>query len=270
MDLFEELQNLMIKYHFRPSKKLSQFYCINEALLRFLANSAKLKETDIVLEVGPGTGFLTKILLEKCKVVAVEKDEIMIELLKDKFEKEIKEGKLELVHGDILLQDFDKLKVNKIVSLPPYHLSSDLTIKIILSSIEKAVIVFDTGYVEKLTAFEGMKEYNASTVLANLNAKIEVLETIDKMSFFPKPNCQSVVIKMDFDRKETSKEFYVFLKELFRHKNKNLSRGLKQSYPALEKEKIITKTNFDELKYATEKVYALPVEKLLEIYKEVK
>ena len=261
----------MIKYHFRPEKKLSQFFCINEALLLFLQKSANLKKDDIVLEVGPGTGFLTRVLLEKSHVVAVEKDEIMIDLLKVKFEKEIEAGKLILVHGSIIDQDLDKLKVNKIVSLPPYHLSSDLVNQLTLSKIKKAILVLDTGFVEKLTAFEGLSEYTALSAFVNLNSKVNVLERISKTSFFPKPNCQSAVIEIDFDRKEKSKDFFVFVKELFRHKNKDLSRAIKQTNPFL-KNKLKKEINPEKIsqKMLGEKVYSFSPKKLLEIYKTIK
>jgi 16S rRNA (adenine1518-N6/adenine1519-N6)-dimethyltransferase len=270
MDLFEKLQELMIKHHFRPEKKLSQFYCINEALLRYLTNKAELTDKDVVLEVGPGTGFLTKFLLEKNKVVAVEKDSNMVELLSKEFEKEISEKKLTLIEGDILEQDFSKLGVNKVVCLPPYHISSSLLTKIILSELDLALIVLDIGFIEKVLSFEGCMNYNALTVLTNLNAKGEVLEKIEPHSFFPKPNCVSGVLKLEFDRKNNSKEFLAFLKELFRHKNKDLSRSLKQALPFLEKEKIIkSKIDFSNLKYSSQKVYSLTGEELLEVFEEL-
>ena len=167
--------------------------------------------------------------------------------------------------------DYDKLGITKVVSLPPYHLSTELTIKIMLSqTIKNCVIVYDSGFIEKLTAFEGMREYNSLTVLANLNAKVEVIETIEKTSFFPSPNCQSVVVGIDFDRKENSREFFLFLKELFRYKNKDLAKALKQSLPVLTKDKLISKTNFSELINSTDKVYALPVEELKNVYDTLK
>ena len=268
MALFEELQSLMVKYRFRPEKKLSQYFCINEALLRFLAIKAELKSTDVVIELGAGTGFLTKFLLEKCKVIAIEKDEVMIALLQEKFKQEIIDGKLELIKGDFLEQDIDKLGANKIVSLPPYHISSEIVAKTILSNIKQAIFVFDTGFIEKIIAFEGFKEYSALTVFLNVNAKVEVLEKIEKSSFFPNPNCVSTVIKMNFDRQNNSKEFYAFLKEIFRHKNKDFSRALKQSRNYLEKQIKINKKIVDEMNF-TEKVYAIPPEEFLDIFEDM-
>jgi len=273
MDLFEDLQGLMIRHHFKPDKKLSQFFCVNEALLQFLVNEAKLSPKDTVLEIGPGTGFLTKRLLEKCRVVAIERDEIMTELLSKEFEKEILSGKLRLINSDVLETDIDALGVNKIVSLPPYHISSKLVGKIVLTnSIDLAVLVFDTGFVQKLIAFEGLSEYGSLSAFLNLNAKVEALEKIEAGSFFPTPNCVSEVVKMTFARKNNSNEYLTFLKELFRHKNKDLNRGLIQALVFLVKEigwKMEYEKKFSKLKSTDKKVYALSPKELLDVYEEV-
>lgn len=272
MDLFSKLQDLMIKYRFRPQKKLSQFFCINQALLLFLINKAELKKNDVVLEVGAGTGFLTQLLLTKSKVVAVEKDPIMFELLQKEFEKEINDKKLILINEDILEQDFNKLNINKIVSLPPYHISSELLYKITSSNIEKAILVLDVGFVEKITSFEGYTTYNALTVFVNLNSKLSILEKVSPNSFFPKPSCVSAVLEMNFNTKNNSREFFIFLKELFRHKNKDLHRGLKQAHRFLSQrlnwnEK--QEKKFNLLKNSKEKIYSIEPKELLKIFEEL-
>ena len=273
MTLFEELQGLMIKYHFRPDKKMSQFFCTNEALLQFLAIEAKISKKDVVLEIGPGTGFLTKRLLEKGKVVAIEKDEIMYDLLSAEFADDIASGKLRLFFGDALEKDFDALGVNKIVCLPPYHISSKILAKACLSkNIEKALIVFDSGFVEKIVAFEGFTEYGSLTAFLNLNAKAQVLEKIEASSFFPAPNCVSEVVQIDFKRKNDTIEYFTYLKELFRHKNKDLHRALSQALPFLISEigwKASYEPTFKKLKLTGKKVYALSPQELLAVYEEV-
>jgi len=270
MTLFEELQGLMVKYRFRPEKKLSQFFCVNEALLQYLVNEGKLSPKDTVLEIGPGIGFLTRKLLDtSCKVVAIEKDETLYEALGQEFAKEIKSGKLKLICADALEENFDKLGITKVVSLPPYHISSELVSKITFSKAKRAVMVFDKGFVEKLSAFEGFTEYGYLTAFVNLNAKVEVKESIEASSFFPAPNCVSSVVTFDFAAKNNSKEYFAFLKELFRHKNKDLQRALKQAAPFLQKTlewKENIEVKFDKLKFANKKVYAMSPQELLKAY----
>jgi 16S rRNA (adenine1518-N6/adenine1519-N6)-dimethyltransferase len=277
MSLFEKLQDLMLKYHFRPEKKLSQFFCINEALLVYLVNQAKLEKGDVVLEVGPGTGFFTRKIVDKAKkvgakVIAIEPDPTMLGLLREEFAGELESGDLKLIEGDALEADYVSLKVNKIISLPPYHISSDLLSKIGLTKgIEKVILVLDRGFVQKLIAFEGLSEYVALTALINLNSKVEVLEdVIEQSSFFPAPNTISSVVKLDFDTKNNSQEYFVFLKELFRHKNKDLQKSLRQSFNFLHQRLGWKEKEFDEkilrLKNAQKKVYLLSPQELLEAY----
>jgi len=269
---FDKLQELMLKYRFRPEKKLSQFFCINEALIRYMVQKANLKKEDIVLEVGPGTGFLTRELLTKCKVVAIEQDSNMVELLNSEFKEEINSGKLKIINNDALEEDYEELGITKVVSLPPYHISSALISKIVSSKIKKAILVLDRGFIDKLTAFEGLTEYGWLSVYANLNSKIEVLEqNVEASSFFPSPNCLSVLIMLDFDEKNVSKDFVLFLKELFRHKNKDLSRGLKQSATILEKELKIK--NLDKkislLKNSDKKIYLHSPQELNKVFEKL-
>ncbi len=275
--LFDQLQDLMIKHHFRPEKKLSQFFCINEALLQYLVNQAHLKKGDVVLEIGPGTGFLTRIMLDRAKkveakVVAIEMDENMHALLLELFSEEISKGELNLVLGDALEADLEALKINKVVSLPPYHISSALLSKITLTrGIEKAILVLDRGFVDKVIAFEGFTEYGSLTALVNLNAKAEILENnIAPQSFFPAPNCQSSVLLLDFNVKNNSSEYFTFLKELFRHKNKDLQKALRQSIGFLSKSlkwdgKEI-EASIASMPFAQKKVYLLAPNELLKVY----
>lgn len=281
MTLFEDLQDLMVNNHFRPEKKLSQFFCINEALLIFLLNKVDLKKGDVVLEIGPGTGFFTKLLLEKSKkvgarVVAIEFGENMYELLKKKFEKEISNNELELVFGDALKFNWEDFKINKIASLPPYHISSSLLSKVILTNgLSKAVLILDKGFVDKIVSFEGLTEYGALTAMINLNSKATVVESnIAPQSFFPTPNCQSAVLQLDFEYKNNSEEYFVFLKEIFRHKNKDLQKSLKQSSAFLSKslewDKELIESKISFFKNAQKKVYLLSPEELLNVFDYLK
>lgn len=275
--LFDQLQDLMIQNHFRPEKKLSQFFCINEALLHFLVNRATLKEGDVVLEIGPGTGFLTRIMVDRAKkigakVVAIELDENMYNLLLVLFSAEITKGELVLILGDALDQKLEELKINKVVALPPYHISSALLSKITLTSgIEKAILILDRGFVDKAVAFEGFTEYGALTAFVNLNAKAEVLENaISPQSFFPVPNCQSAVLELDYNMKNNSMEYFTFLKELFRHKNKDLQKALRQSIGFLAKslkwDAKDIEAKISDMPYAQKKVYLLAPQELLKVY----
>src|ERR1035437_6047054 len=90
----------------QAKKSLGQNFLKNKGVLDRIVETGELSDTDSVLEAGPGEGVLTEKLLEKgCKVIAVEKDHRLIDLLNEKFEKEIKNGQFTLIEGDILAFD---------------------------------------------------------------------------------------------------------------------------------------------------------------------
>ena len=84
--LFNELCNLMIKYSFKPEKKLAQYFLVDEKVINFLVENAKINKNDIVVEIGAGCGFITRELIKKCKkLIAYEVDEKLQNLLKEEF-----------------------------------------------------------------------------------------------------------------------------------------------------------------------------------------
>ncbi|MFA6268514.1 MAG: rRNA adenine N-6-methyltransferase family protein, partial [archaeon] len=135
----------------------------------------------------------------------------------------------------------------------------------------KVILVLDRGFVQKLTAFEGLTEYVALTVLVNLNAKVEIVEDIiEQSSFFPAPNCISSVVQLDFDIKNNSRGFFVFLKELFRHKNKDLQKSLRQSYGFLGKKFNWSEKDYEQkiqgLDLPQKKVYLMSPPEFLKVF----
>src|SRR3989344_2743454 len=99
-------------------KSLGQNFLRSKSALRAMVEAGKIREGEMVLEIGPGRGALTEKLLEAgASVVAVEKDEALIPILREKFAKEISEKRFFLIHADILdLSASDILKANKLTS----------------------------------------------------------------------------------------------------------------------------------------------------------
>ena len=105
--------------YFRAKKSLGQNFLKSEIALKTMVSSADIHNTDTVLEIGPGYGALTKYLLETAKqVIAVEKDDNLFAWLSDNFKTEIAEGKLRLIHKDILEFKLSDAGLEKTKSLP--------------------------------------------------------------------------------------------------------------------------------------------------------
>jgi 16S rRNA (adenine1518-N6/adenine1519-N6)-dimethyltransferase len=118
------LKNILEKYEIHPQKKFGQNFLINEKNVEQIISAAELSSNDIILEIGPGLGTLTQKLCQKAKkVIAVEKDERMVAILK----KTLKEYKnVEIIHGDILKVQSSKLKVKsyKVVGSLPFYIAT--------------------------------------------------------------------------------------------------------------------------------------------------
>jgi len=268
MSLFNELQSLMIKYRFRSNKKLGQHFVINQVLIEKLVKLAGLGEKDTVLEIGPGTGFLTRHLLEKTKVVAVEIDEKFCELLG----KEMPKENLTLLCGDFLKAELPKF--NKVVSLPPYFQSSAITHKLLENDFELAVLVFQKEFAEKLVAFPGFAQYCALSVLTQHSFDANVFGTVSPNCFYPKPKDESSIVvlkaKEGQEMVDDKAGFAIFVKTLFRFRNKNLKNALQKGWqfllPILEMEKAEFNKKLESLPLFQEKVDLIAVEDFAKVF----
>ncbi|MFH1391415.1 MAG: 16S rRNA (adenine(1518)-N(6)/adenine(1519)-N(6))-dimethyltransferase RsmA [Candidatus Diapherotrites archaeon] len=217
----------MVDYRFRPNQKFSQNFIIDENLVEKMVSEAKLKKTDVVLEIGSGSGSLTKELLKHCKVIGVELDEKMIEILKSRFSSE---KNFQLVEGNIITVKLPKF--NKIVALPPYNISGDIMVRLFKEDFESALLVFQREFVEKLVAEPGFKEYSFLSVLTDQLFEPEIIiQNVSPKAFFPKPETYSSLLKLKRKNKNTMlknfPKYIIFLKNVFRYKNKNFSNSLK-------------------------------------------
>ncbi|MEW6295713.1 MAG: 16S rRNA (adenine(1518)-N(6)/adenine(1519)-N(6))-dimethyltransferase RsmA [Candidatus Diapherotrites archaeon] len=270
-DLFAELNDLMVRYHFRPQKKLSQNFLLDEKIIELMVDSASLSPSDTALEIGCGTGFLTRKILEKCRAIGVEFDAPLIELLKN----EVKSESFTLLEGDFLSLEIPSF--NKIVSSPPYAISSEIMFRLFSLKFELAVLLFQEEFADKLLAQPGFRKYNALTVACNYFCDCKMIKKVNAGSFFPKPPSESCILKLEWKKsKEQAKndpQFIEFLKEVFRLKNKNFSNALQNSLPFLNK-----KIEFNEkevagklssLEFAHEKVYLLECNDFVKAFNEL-
>jgi len=228
-NLISELNNLIIKYKFRPDKSLGQNFIVNTGIIQDVLNYASLKKTDKILEIGPGTGFVSREILKVCSLTAIELDEKLIELLKQ----EIKNAGFKLIKGDFSkILKKKELDFNKVISFPPYYLSRELIELLCLSEAEKAVLVMQKEFAEKLISFPGSPDFVSISVLAQYFFDVELKETISKESFYPIPKSDSVIILMNRKKSKKKindeKKFIEFVNELFRHKNKDLQSALSE------------------------------------------
>jgi 16S rRNA (adenine1518-N6/adenine1519-N6)-dimethyltransferase len=224
------------EYGIRPSQRLGQCYVIDPELEACILDSAKIERREVVLEIGAGTGNLTKGLAEVAKkVIAIEKDVNAVRALRDLF---FGIDNVEVVNGDILLMDLPR--VDKIVSNLPYSISTPITFKLLFNGgFESAVLTYQKEVADRLVAKPGGRDYSRLSVMASLLAEIEKVRNFPPDSFYPRPKVDSTVVIMR--RRRSKGEFdWKFLdstlKTLFSQRRRILRKAL-ETYSKVKKAK---------------------------------
>jgi len=173
-----------------PVRKLGQNFLVDKAARDLIVDSADLSRSDTVLEVGPGTGFLTEALIARAgKVIAVEKDPRLVSLLK---RKHAGNGRLRIIEGDVLKARLPSF--NKVVSCPPYYLSSRLVLLLISKRFRRAVLTLQKEFAERLASKPGSPDYGRISVMVQHKSLVELAGMISRHSFRPVPRVDSVVV----------------------------------------------------------------------------
>jgi len=177
----------------RPSKRLGQNFLLDQSIASEIVSTINPTESDAVLEPGPGHGTLTRLLHKQAgRVIAVEKDPILVRELTETFRDY---PNIVIIEGDILktdlLPDF-----NKLVSTPPYYLSSKLALFLSKTKFDVAGVVFQKEFGERLLAEPGTREYGRLTVSVRRRLKIEKIREISRTAFRPRPKVDSVLLRM--------------------------------------------------------------------------
>lgn len=186
----------------KPRKRLGQNFLIDKNIQEKIVNSCNLQESDVVLEIGPGRGELTRLLLAKAKkVFAVEIDKELCGLLSSKFSSS---SNFELINQDILkislvdlrgLQGLGKLKV---IANIPYYISTPIIAHLLRykESIEAIYISLQKELAKRLTALPGNKDYGAFSCFVQFYSQPKILFPIKNSSFWPKPKVDSSFVEL--------------------------------------------------------------------------
>jgi 16S rRNA (adenine1518-N6/adenine1519-N6)-dimethyltransferase len=209
-------------------KSKGQHILKNEKIAFKMARYARVSSSDVVLEIGCGTGILTRALLSRgARVVGIEIDSRFIELLKKKFSKEIESSRLKLICGDALKIEFPYF--NKLVSNIPYTISTPLTFKLLEYEFDVAVVMYQKEFAERLTATRG-KNYGKISVIVRAFATPKLVEIVDRRNFYPVPKVDSAIVLL---KREPEIEADVcalkeFVRVCFNNRRKKLGKILKK------------------------------------------
>jgi 16S rRNA (adenine1518-N6/adenine1519-N6)-dimethyltransferase len=200
---------------------------VEPSLFGKLCAYASLGVSDVVLDAGAGFGFLSRFLADKCKaVIAVEKDPQVAKALREQV-KGI--GNVTVIEGDTLKATLPEF--NKVISIPPYYLSSNLVAWLLERNIACAVLVLQKEFANRLVAAVGSEDYGWLTVLTYQHAEAELLDAVPKGMFFPQPEVDSVIVRLkpwsEIPFKVKDEAFFKQIaKWLFTQRNKKLGKAL--------------------------------------------
>ncbi len=265
----ERLFYLISKYNLNARRNLGQNFLMVSDIVERNVERAEISENDVVLEVGPGLGVLTDALSRRAgKVYAIEKDQRLVEILRREYEWE----NVEIIHGDALKVPFPEF--TKIVSNLPYQVSSPITFKFLQYDFEKAVLIYQLEFAQRLVAKPGEKNYSRLSLMILATAEAEIVERIGRGAFWPRPRVDSaVVVLRPKPKKERVELNQDLVRALFQHRKSTVSAALKKSHHmlGLSKEEFKgVKVVFDRVPHAQRRVFQLWPEDVLEIEKYLK
>lgn len=243
MGALEDTKFLMDKYNIHPNKNLGQNFLIDEGSLNKIAENVSKKDT--VVEIGPGLGTLTSILLEKAKkVISIELDPKMCEILKDRFKLY---NNFELLNEDVLKIDFKELVKKeersnfKVVANLPYYITTSIITKLIEEGVSDITVLIQKEVADRICATPGEKEAGAITYFVNYYAEATIIGNVSKECFIPNPKVESAIVNiklLDKKRVKVDNEeiFFKLIKENFTKRRKTILNSLSST---IEKEKLI-------------------------------
>lgn len=221
----------MTKFNFK--KKYGQNFLNDNNIIENIVNSINPTTHDLIIEIGPGSGALTKKLKKyNSHLIAFEIDEDT-----KKFLLPLEDEKTKIIYEDFLEADIkehiSKIHYDKlyIIGNLPYYITTPILEKIIDSKLEQEsiTIMVQKEVADRFLAKPGVRDYGYMTVFLNLNFNIKKICDVSKKSFYPMPNVDSTVIKLENNCVKVNdyQQFKSLLKEAFQFKRKTIYNNLK-------------------------------------------
>ena len=226
---------------FRTKKRLGQNFLTDDEVIQDIIEYADISPDDVIVEIGPGVGFVTEQLVKYArKVIAVELDEEAIKELK-----KLNAPNLEIIHRDILKTDLSTLTDGefKVVANIPYYITSPIIAHLLgeiddlnnknRSKISEIILMVQEEVAYRMCADENSpaKQYGLLTILSQFWADVEILRTVGRKSFYPSPKVNSAIVRLKVLKEPRLKlsdysHFKRTIKASFAQRRKNLKNCL--------------------------------------------
>ncbi len=232
-------------------KSLGQNFLIDQNVINKIVDSFNIEKNSIIIEIGPGSGSLTKKLITfNERVICFEIDKRMSEYL-DKIESK----NLTVFYEDFLKVDLKTILKNYkyeniyVIANIPYYITSAIINKIIKEiSVKEMILMMQKEVGDRIISNPNNRSYNSLSVFLQYHFDIKKVISVSKNSFFPKPKVDSIVLKFINNNKKykvkNEEKFFKLIKDSFQFKRKNLRNNLK-GYNFDNISKILSKYNKD-------------------------
>ena len=240
MSVLKDTKFILDKYHIHANKNLGQNFLIDDKTVAGIIEAADIQKDDLIIEIGPGLGTITKELLERAgKVICIELDERMIEILNDRF---ALYNNFKLINDDVLKVDLkeiiesEKLVNTKIVANLPYYITTPIIMKLLEDrlDIKTITVMVQKEVADRLIAQPGKGESGAITYAINYYTKPHTILQVPNTAFIPAPKVNSTVIQLEVQKEPTVKvkneeKLFELIKIAFMQKRKTLLNALANS-----------------------------------------
>ena len=283
MSVLEETKYIMKKYKIKANKSLGQNFLIDDTVIEDIVGGADIGKDDLVIEIGPGLGSMTALLVERAKkVICVELDKKMIKILNDRF---IAYSNIELINEDVLKLDLNSLikeekeknhiKDVKIVANLPYYITTPIIMKLLEENLDIAsiTVMIQKEVADRLIEIPSGKNTGAITYTIYYYCDSEKIMEVPNSSFIPEPEVTSEVIKMKIRKEpvvkvENPKVMFMIIKSAFMQRRKTLLNALTNAQVFISKQEginILNKLGLNENVRAEN----LTIENYAELAKEI-
>jgi 16S rRNA (adenine1518-N6/adenine1519-N6)-dimethyltransferase len=202
------VRRLLKEFDIQPKKSLGQNFLTDQRVLERIVEAAELTPEDIVLEIGPGLGTLTRLLAERAeRVIAVELDQRLVELLRQTAAAKADLPNVEIIHGDILeLNPADLVRQHKadlqykVVANLPYYITSAILRHLLTAEVRPKlmVVTVQLEVARRIIAQPG--DMSLLAVSVQFYGQPRIVTRVRAGAFYPSPQVDSAVIRIDLHR----------------------------------------------------------------------
>lgn len=237
-----------------PKKQLGQNFLVDANIIQRIISCADLSDQDEVLEIGPGTGSLTREILKHAhSLTAIELDHELSVRLAQQFKtisnfNLVNDDVLKVDMVDVLEKNFNNKQSIKLVANLPYYITNPILKLLIRTNLglahpfKKILIMIQKEVAQRLVAEVGNRSYGSLSILVQYYMRVKIEFTVPPSAFYPRPKVDSAVISLiPTENKHkhvldiSESHFFKFIQQCFNHRRKNILNNLHSIYTKSDK-----------------------------------